>query len=173
MSDFENILSGGDRRSIGKSNAVVNAVRKQQDFDTLFDCLYHNDRLVIMRAADAIEKITIRHPEYLVRHKEQIFSLCHSEFHIELLWHLALLLPRLPLNEDEFGIAWDILNQWARDKNNSRVVRVNAIQALFDLLPQNMELKKDYELLLDEIYGQSIASLAARIRIIRSQIKKM
>ena len=173
MPDFKDMLSDGDRRSIGKSNIVVDAVHYQEDFDLLFECLYSSDRLIVMRAADAIEKITITHPEYLTKHKAAIFGLCKSADHIELLWHLALLLPRLPLNQDELGIAWDILSHWARDKNNSRIVRVNAIQGLFDLLPQNMDLKEDYALLLEEIYAQSIASLAARIRIIRTKLKRM
>jgi hypothetical protein len=46
-----------------------------------------------MRAADAIEKITLQHPEYLVKYKDDLLELCYVAKHKELKWHLALLIP--------------------------------------------------------------------------------
>lgn len=77
MTDFEKILSGGDLRSIGKSNSIITEIKNQNDFDELFKYLFHEDRLFVMRAADTIEKITIIHPQYLANHKIEIFELCN------------------------------------------------------------------------------------------------
>ena len=58
MNRFEKILSGGDLRSIGQSNSVALTGLSKEDFNELFDCLFSKNRVVVMRAADAIEKIS-------------------------------------------------------------------------------------------------------------------
>lgn len=168
MTDFDKILSGGDLRSIGKSNSVASEIQNQNDFDALFECLFHTDRIIVMRTADAIEKITIDHSEYLAKHKRKIMELCNIAKDKELKWHLALFLPRLNLDSKELGIAWSILTKWAKDKANSRIVRVNAIQGLFEIREQKSGLEKDFDLTLAELEKENIPSLNARIRKLKS-----
>src|SRR3954470_4392813 len=84
MTDLENILKGGDLRSIGESNKVVSIINNQQSFDQLFQLLWSDDRKVVMRAADAIEKTTISHPDYLQPHKRAIIQLCEKAENKEL-----------------------------------------------------------------------------------------
>ena len=170
MKDLEKTLSGGDLRSIGKSNFVASNIKNQTDFDKLFISLLHNDRLVVMRAADTIEKITISHPSYLAKHKKEILDLCDLAINKELLWHLALLIPRLHLNKSEFAKAWATLTKWAKDSNNSRIVRVNSLQGLSDLVQREKDLFKDFKMILVEMEKENIPSINARIRIIRKQI---
>lgn len=172
MTDFEKILAGKDLRSIGKSNAVILKIQNQNDFDRLFKSLYHPDRLVVMHAADAIEKLTISKPHYLKKHKKKIIDLFNGAKNKELKWHLALLIPRLPLNALEFGKAWDSLTMWAKDKANSRIVRVNAFQSLFEMTKQEPELREDLYLTFLELEQENIPSINARIRIIRKLIDK-
>lgn len=76
MLSFDKILAGGDLRSIDKSNAVLLKIKNQDDFDAIFECLSHTNRLVVMRAADVIEKITINNPNYLTKHKKKIIKYC-------------------------------------------------------------------------------------------------
>lgn len=63
MIKFERLLSGGDLRSIGNCNTVISKIKNQNDFDELIKFLFHNDRIVVMHTADAIEKISISHPQ--------------------------------------------------------------------------------------------------------------
>lgn len=57
-------VAGGDRRSIGRSNEVVAAVLHEPSlFGVLFGGLWKSDPLIRMRAADALEKITVRYQE--------------------------------------------------------------------------------------------------------------
>lgn len=167
---FEKILSGGDLRSIGQSNSVTAKIKTQNDFDELFKFLFHTDRLVVMRAADAIEKITINKPQYLLKHKQNILDLCQVARNKELKWHLALLLPRLHLNNKELGEAWNRLTNWAKDKTNSRIVRVNSIQGLSELLNQQGDLVEEFKLTLLEVEKENIPSINARIKRIKKQI---
>ncbi len=71
MDDLIKYLDGGDLRTIVGANKVVSLIKTQSNFDKLFQYLFSNDRLIIMRTADAIEKITTKHPEYLTKHKNE------------------------------------------------------------------------------------------------------
>ncbi|MBL7996436.1 hypothetical protein JNM05_13800 [bacterium] len=123
-----------------------------------------------MRAADIIEKISLHNPQYLTRHKKEIIDLCNAAKDKELKWHLALLIPRLHLHTKEFDNAWNTLTKWAKDKTNSRIVRVNSIQGLFEMIKQKNKLEKDFHLTLSEVEIENIPSINARIRNIRKQI---
>lgn len=164
MKKFDNILKGGDLRSIGEANKVVKEVNNQDDFDNLFKGFFHSDRKVVMRTADAVEKITIPKPEFLKKHKQEILALCNSAKHIELKWHLALLVSRLPLTEKETGKIWHILTEWVTNRKESRIVRVNSLQGLYNLLQANEELEQDFNLIVNEIIKEQIPSINARIR---------
>lgn len=167
MKDFEKFLFGGDLRSIGKSNLVVSFIKNQKDFDDLFEYIFHKDRIIVMRTADVIEKITIENPEYLTKYKNRIIDLCTIAEDKELKWHLALLVPRLPLDSKEFGKAWDTLTNWANDKTNSRIVRVNSIQGLHEMLKHKNELTEDFSLTITHLEEENIPSINARIRKLR------
>jgi hypothetical protein len=61
MNKIRNALTGGDLRSIGRSNEIVSSIKNQKEFDILFELLFSSDRILVMRAADAIEKVTKSH----------------------------------------------------------------------------------------------------------------
>lgn len=90
MAEFKKLLSGADLRSIGKYNSVILKIKNQNGFDKLFKFLFHEDRLVVMRTAKAIEKIAINHRQYLTKHKRKIIELFYLAINKELKWHLAL-----------------------------------------------------------------------------------
>ncbi|HEX5651449.1 MAG TPA: hypothetical protein VFX58_00155 [Chitinophagaceae bacterium] len=164
MRQFDQLLAGDDLRSLGNTGLVVATIKTQNEFDRLFPLIFHENRMVVMRAADAIEKISITRPVYLSKYKKQLLGLCDAATNKELKWHLALLLPRLQLINKEFDKAWNMLRRWAKDSANSRIVRVNAIQALFELTCQNPAKRKKISRLLLEINKENIPSLNARIR---------
>lgn len=166
MKEFEKLLSGGDLRSIGNSNSVVSKIENQSDFDELFTLLFHADRLIVMRAADAIEKITLTNPQLLNLHKDEIFQLCRTVRNKELQWHLAQLLPRLHITGKEIDSVWNTLSTWAKDKANSKIVRVNALQGLFDITTSEPKFYSDFRQILIELQKENIPSINARIRII-------
>ena len=160
-------LRGGDLRSIGKVDFVVNEIKSQKDFDVLFHCLYSDDRLIVMRAADAIEKITAKRVDFLCGHKEAIFAFCDHADNIEFKWHLALLLPRLFFTENEYTKAIEILLSWLRDPKESKIVRTNSLQALFELSRHDIMIRQKLDNIIHEIEKEDVPSLLARIRKIR------
>jgi putative SOS response-associated peptidase YedK len=126
-----------------------------------------------MRSADAIEKITLKNPTFLKQYKASILKLIETAKHIELKWHLALIVSRLELAKKEFRRVWRILTDWAKDKKESKIVRVNSMQGLFNLLQTNQELKQDFNLTISQIEKENIPSINARIRNIKKQIPQL
>jgi hypothetical protein len=93
LNDVKKYLQGGDLRSIADVDQLVPLIKTQKTFDELFSCLDSDDRLIVMRAADAIEKITRDHPKYLDSHKNRLIRILDTARDKELKWHLALLIP--------------------------------------------------------------------------------
>lgn len=168
MSKYLNQLSGGDLRSIAQANNVVAFVSSQEDFDELFSEIQNPERKVVMRAADAIEKISINNPEYLQKHTTDILALCQKATDKELKWHLALLVSRINLNNAAFEKTWATLTNWAINQHESKIVRVNSIQGLYQLLMQKPELQHNFDLILTELEKENIASIKARIKKLKN-----
>ncbi|MGZ5242611.1 MAG: hypothetical protein ACXWW0_01935 [Bacteroidia bacterium] len=167
MRDYRKILSGGDLRSKGKSEEVIKLINNQETFDELYNCLFDADRLVVLRAADAIEKITIENPAFIIPHKNALLELFYNAEHKELKWHMAQIVSRLKLSKTQFGKVWQVLAKRASDKKESRIVRVLSLQAMYDLLKQFPELKPDFDQLIEEVSTQKIPSITARIKQFR------
>ena len=127
-------LSGGDRRSIGRSNEVVADVLADPSlFDLIFDAIASDDPLIGMRAADAVEKITARRPELLRPHKHRLLTELAFIPQQQVRWHVAQMLPRLSLSPLERRQAAEILESYLDDE--SSIVRTCAMEALADLEP--------------------------------------
>lgn len=126
-------LQGGDRRSVrGVAEAVALVEAEPALFAVLVDGLADEDAVVRMRCADAIEKLTVSHPEYLAPYGDRILALAAGAREKELRWHFAQLLPRLPLGPDERRRALEIIDVYLGDESSS-IVRTFAMQALVDL----------------------------------------
>ncbi len=84
------MLKGGDRRSIGRSNEVTKLVLRQPGrFAELVECLWSEDPIVRMRAADAAEKVSAMKTDLLKPYKRELLGLLAEADQIELRWHLA------------------------------------------------------------------------------------
>lgn len=83
-------LRGGDRRSVGRSNQVVETIRRQPVlFPALIDGMHHDNEVVRMRAADVLEKLNVTNPEWLQPFRVQLIQLAARTTQQELRWHLA------------------------------------------------------------------------------------
>lgn len=156
-------LLGKDLRSISKANEVVKIVETQEQFDELFSFLYVNDRLLMMRSIDAIEKIVRKYPEFLETHKEELLRFSRLTNNIEFKWHLALLFAKMTFDNREQTEVFKRLTKWAMDCSESKIVRVNAIQALHDMTLKNPNDRNEFLKMIASIKKEQIPSLNARI----------
>jgi HEAT repeat protein len=156
-------LRGGDRRSIGRSNEVVADVLKDPSlFETIFNGMLHEDPIIRMRAADAIEKITAKHPEYLLLYKQKLIQTVAKSTQQEVRWHVAQMLPRLPLTDEERANAVEILLDYLNDKSN--IVKTFAMQALTDFAMRDANLRPQVILLLEDLTGAGSPAMKSRGR---------
>jgi hypothetical protein len=140
------LLSGGDRRSIGKSDAVAAMVLARPAlFRGLIKGMWDPEALVRMRAADAAEKVSLQKPKLLQPFKAELLGLLAETTEQELRWHLAQMIPRLSLTPAERAHAASTLRIYLEDR--SSIVKTFAMQWLADLaladeklLPATMEL---------------------------------
>lgn len=165
--DINKLLIGGDLRSIGQSSKIVTLINNQEDFDSLFNFINNSDRLIVMRAVDCIEKITKREVKYLDKHKNEIIQLCEKAVDKELKWHLAQLISRLNLTNEELNKLYLILKKWVLDQNESKIVRANALESLYEIIKMNETMKEDFTKVINIIKKENIPSLNARIKKIK------
>lgn len=64
------------------------------------------------------------------------------------------------------------INEMALDKKESKIVRVNSIQGLFDLLSQYPVLQNDFDNAIQELPDHNIPSITARIKKLKKIISK-
>jgi phosphatidylinositol kinase/protein kinase (PI-3 family) len=84
-----------------------------------------------MRSADALEKISRKHPDWPQPYKRQLLTqVAHSEQQ-EVCWHVAQLFPRLAVDPEERTAMVRVLLDYLTDK--SQIVKVCALQVLADL----------------------------------------
>ncbi len=133
-------LEGGDRRSIGSSDQVVEDVLSDPSlFEPLFYGMLSDDPVVRMRSADAVEKITAQYPEYLRSYKEKLIKHVARIDQQEVRWHVAQMLPRLDLDREERATAVKILLGYLDDE--SKIVKTFSLQALADFSERNASLR--------------------------------
>jgi hypothetical protein len=164
------LLHGGDRRSIGRSNAVAALVLKDR---RLFAQLIHGmasaDPRVRMRAADAAEKASSREHALLKPFKRELLSLLAVATDGELRWHLAQMIPRLPLSRRERARAWCAFMLYLEDR--SSIVRTFTMQALADLAAHDPGLRLQLPVLLRALMRTGSAAMKARGRKLLEQIE--
>jgi HEAT repeat protein len=164
-------LSGGDRRSIGQSNAVVALVlRRPALFSQLMRGLSDPDPLIRMRAADAAEKVSLRKPDLLQPRKATLLRLLDEATQQELRWHLAQMVPRLDLSRKDRIRAAAALRRHLADE--SSIVKASAMQALADLASADGDLVPDIRKLLTTLTASGTAAMRARGRKLLRRLER-
>ncbi|WP_214707049.1 MULTISPECIES: hypothetical protein [unclassified Exiguobacterium] len=147
--DIREVLSGRDLRSVGHVDEVVAYVGNDPDrFNELMTGLTDDRPVVRMRSADAMEKVTRRHPKLLRAHQASLFEQLQIVTQQEVRWHLAQLMPRMTLTEEEASGIVHVLTDWI-DTGTSAIVIVNALQAIFDLSAVHPRFRDELKALLD------------------------
>jgi hypothetical protein len=157
------MLEGSDRRSIGRANKVADLVlREPGRFRELIKCLWDDNPVIRMRAADAAEKVSAKKPRLLDRHRAELLGLLAEAEQIELRWHLAAMVPRLRLTPAERRRAAAALHHYLND--NSSIVKTFALQGLADLARDDAALRDSVKQLLEDAVQSGTPAMRARAR---------
>jgi hypothetical protein len=157
------LLEGGDRRTTGRSDQVATIVAKEPSlFPRLISGLWSADPLVRMRAADAAEKVTRKNPALLTPYKKELLGLMTEATQQELRWHLAVMVPRVPLNATERQLAISALTDYLEDR--SSIVKTFALQGLADLAHGEPAIRSSVLDILREATRNGTPAMKARGR---------
>ncbi len=104
----------------------------------LVECLWDEDVGVVLRAADALEKLSQVLPSALDVWKAPLLGLLAEATQNKLRWSLALIVPRLTLTLPECRRAAKTLQSYIDDP--SSIVKTCALQGLADLTRQDRSL---------------------------------
>ena len=168
LREITNLLSGGDRRSLGRSGEVAKLVTQNPELlPQLVALLRHDERVVAIRAADVLEKVQARLPEELFApFKSEFVSLALSTTQPEMRWHLAQMLPRLCLSRSQRRAVVRILESYFADR--SAIVRAFALQAVVNLARRDPTLHSLARERIEKAM-QGSAAERARARIVLAQ----
>ena len=171
MTNILRTLKGGDRRSIADSDAVARKIASDPRlFAETVEAMLSPDPLLRMRAADAVEKATRKHPELLRPFKSKILRQVAAIEQQEVRWHVALMLPRLQLTSTELDLAVSILFDYLADK--SSIEKTCAMQGLADLALQHRRLSNRVIPLIESLTADGSAAMRARGRKLLARLKR-
>ena len=112
VSDIEQILSGGDPRSLhGVEEVIAVALSDPSALEALFGCLFCADAVVRMRAGDALEKIARIQPALLAPCTRRLLSDVADVDQPSVQWHLAQILTEIELTPQQRQRAIAILKR--------------------------------------------------------------
>jgi len=168
---LSSILQGGDRRSLGRANQLVALILGQpKRFPELLECLWSDDPVVRMRAADAAEKISAQRAELLQPFKAELLGLAGETSQQELRWHLALMIPRLLLTRAERKRAIALLKELLGDR--SSIVKTCALQGLAELAGGNPEIRWEVIGVLEQASRTGTPAMMARARKLLPELRR-
>lgn len=160
---FSILLKGKDRRSIGRSNEVVALVlREPRQFRELMKCVWSDDQVLRMRAADAAEKVSAKKPRLLDPFKAELLGLLPEVEQKELRWHLALMIPRLKLTRTERLRASEEFKRYLED--SSSIVKTFALQALAEIAEDEPSLRSQVREIVEQAVRAGTPAMKARAR---------
>lgn len=163
MHELQEKLTGGDRRSIGRADEVVAQVLNDPAlFEVVFNGMLVDDLLVRMRCADAAEKITAEHPEYLRGYEERLINQVAGIDQQEVRWHVAQMLSRLEMSDEERALAVEILLGYLND--DSKIVKTFSMQTLADFAERDPNLRPQVMSLLKQLAETGSPAMKSRGR---------
>ncbi len=170
---IEDILDGGDRRSVGQVGRVVRrATRDATVVAALVAALRAKRPLVRLRAADALEKISRRDAEPLGLYRVQLTHALARTSDPVVRWNLIQLLPRIPHDRGAMRRISRRLEVWYLS-DASAIVRVSALEAVAAFAKQDALLEPLAQRMVLEGLASPIASVRARARRLDRRLRSV
>lgn len=129
------------------------------------EMLYNPDYGVRLRAGNAIEKAARKNPALLLPFKQEILALVPGTRDPVIIWHVALLLGYLSLEEDDLALAVNKLFEWL-DTVPHKFAKINCMQTLAVLSQQHTWLQPEVTELLEAALEHESPAIRARARIL-------
>ena len=157
-------LKGGDLRSIGRVDEVVQDIlRNPTLFEEVFEGVLDDDPIVRMHSADALEKVSSKHPEYLQPFKKRLINEVSKIKQQEVRWHVAQMFSYLEVNERERDQIINILLSYI-DTSDSKIVKTFSMQTLADFAGKDKVVRPKILKILEELVKTGSPAMKSRGR---------
>ncbi|MCL4248864.1 MAG: hypothetical protein KJ065_12025 [Anaerolineae bacterium] len=164
MSLIQQALTGGDRRSLGRTEEVVLWVLADgYRLDELFECLFVEDKIVRMRASDGLEKVARQQPDRFVPYVERLLTDVAEIEQASVQWHLAQILSEIPLTTEQQARAIELL-KLNLDLYDDWIVVNLTLEALAKFARQDDDLRQEFRAILRRYQYSPKKSIASRVR---------
>lgn len=165
-------LRGGDLRSIGKADEVVeDIIKNPRLFGEVFKGMLDDDPIVRMRSADALEKVSSIHPEYLQPFRGKLINEVSKIEQQEVRWHVAQMFSYLDLSKDERDKVIEILLSFI-DTNKSKIVKVFSITTLANIAEKDQNRKSFILKKLQEFIQSDSPAIISRTKKLIKKLEK-
>ncbi len=157
-------LKGGDLRSIGRAEEVVQDILNNPVlFAEVFEGMLNDNPLVRMRSADALEKVSSKHPKYLQPLKNRWVREVSPVRQQEVRWHVAQMFSYLEVDKAERDEIIRILLSYL-DTDKSKIVKVCSIQSLANLSQNDEAMRHKVVRKLEEIVEVGSPAMVSRVK---------
>jgi HEAT repeat protein len=157
------MLAGGDLRSDGMANEVVEIVLANEElFDDLYEGLRDSDDVVRGHTADALEKIARSRPELLANKLSELLQFAVSDSAAMVRWHIAMILGYLAIYPDKVSEIGPVLLELLDDQ--SVFVKSWSITSLSIIGRNYPEWKDEILVAIAGMQGDRSAAVRSRVR---------
>jgi|GEM_PF-1757284 len=125
----------------------------------------HNDGKYAQAAADALQRVSSLDSAIVDPYNEEIINKVTNTKYDSTRWHICMMIGRMKLKSSQIeGVKNILLTLF--NKDTSKIVKVDAMQALYDLSLKNDSLVEAADCIVKKAQDSSIPSLQARARIL-------
>ena len=161
---FVDMLAGGHRNSLGRTEEVVELVVKDRvKLGELFACLKSSDGVVRLRAGDALEKVCRGHAAWFGRYADALLREIGRLDQPSVRWHTAQILQHLRphLTDEQLTRAIDLLESYLSQSDDWIVLNVS-MGVLTDWAESDSALAQRLVTQLDRLQSDRRKSVAKR-----------
>ncbi|MCB0278655.1 MAG: hypothetical protein KDD94_04085 [Calditrichaeota bacterium] len=164
-------LEGGDIRSIGESERVVQKVIDEPGFfPLLVEGFFVDDPIIRSRATDAAVKILKIHRQLLLPFQSRVLYDLPIIDQKETKWHYCMMLDFLEFNEPELKRVFKQLTEFLRE--DDKFLKVFVMQALVDIVLKYSIYQAETIDIVNQLTVHGTASQQARGRKLLKTLRK-
>lgn len=164
MDTIKQALTGGDPRSLGRTEEVVGWVLTDQTrLPELFDCLFDDDEIIRMRAGDTLEKVCRQNPDWLKPYTGRLLDEVSAIEQPSVQWHLAQMLGEIALSAGHKVKAIALLKGYL-ETDHDWIVTNCSLETLAKFAREDASLRPDFLLILKKHQNNRRKSVVSRVR---------
>lgn len=167
--EIESALSGGDPRSLGRTEEIVAfVIENTSKLNELLNCLFNDDEIVRMRAGDALEKVCRQKPALFQPYLDILLNKAPLIRQPSVQWHLAQILCQVSLSESQKRKAISIMRH-NLETMDEWVVTNLTLEAMALFVRKADLSKEEFAPVLNKHKNSRHKSVAARVAKISNE----